>query len=778
MATFRLEMKTEREFWWFAAALFALLATLMYWPALDGQIPFPRDVVLRFPPWAGMGWSGPWKDYANIGDLATAFYPSRMLTSRAIHEGTFPLWNPYILGGAPFLASPQSSLFYPPNFLYYVLPVPAAWTLCLMLRVFLAGFFMTLFVRRIGGSRAGSIFSGIAFTLCGFMTGWQGQPMDDSGTWLPLMCYAVLRLADAGSKRWIALAAFAFAMPVLAGHPETAAHVTLVTIAIAAVTWASSQFDLRFAGRFSIAAVLAGGLSSIQMIPTLEWLAQIPRAFQPRWPLQPAHQVLAWVSRDIARYLNSAGISLPEGAAYVGMITLIAAPLGLLHRSKKNVLFLAAVILAALAIAYGVEPVNSFIAQVPIVSGLKNSRMIFLAGFGLIGLAGLGISALEQNPPFGSRRLLPFLLLMTSFAAVFLLVYKLRIATEFRVEFTRRPSFSRAMLILGTLPFLLRLFRRLSAPAFARIACAILALDLVTFSYGFMGYAAADEIFPKSSVFDFIAKNADPSHFRIAEVGDPYPANSPSVYGIATADGYEVRLPALQSVFSQDFADKTQTGLVFTPGRLLWFNDRRLDLLNVKYVVIPTDSPEFERFRSVGRYSVAFDNGYIAAFENKTVLPRAFLVTVKGMTVLPEISDQLGLLRDSTFDPQKAFTVSAPPAALKKQTQPSANPLLSRQADVVSSHINDISIRVASPDDSALILSQTYYPGWYAEIDGTRTEVFRTDLTLTGVIVPAGLHDVRFVFRPNSFLLGAMLSAISAAVLLFLSSAPASPRYQ
>jgi hypothetical protein len=405
--------------------------------------------------------------------------------------------------------------------------------------------------------------------------------------------------------------------------------------------------------------------------------------------------------------------------------------------------------------------------------------MIFLAGFGLAGLAGLGISALEESPPSGSRRLLPFLLLMIAVAAVFLLYYELRIATEFRVEFTRRPSFSRAMLILGTIPLLLRLFGRLSAPAFARIACGILALDLVTFSYGYMGHIAADEIFPKSGFFDFLARNAAPSQFRVAQVGDPYPANSPSMYGIATADGYEVRLPALQGVFTQDFADNTKAGIVFTPGRLLWFKDRRFDLLNVKYVVIPTGSPEFERFNSVGRYSLAYNNGDIAAFENKTVLPRAFLVPVKGMAVLPEIKDQLGVIRDSTFDPQQTFTVFTPPAALKPQPQLSINNLpLSRQADIVSSHLNDISIRVASPDDSVLILSQTYYPGWHAEIDGNRREVFRTDLTLTGVLVPAGLHDVRIVFRPNTFVLGAVLSAISALVLLFLSSAPASPRYR
>ena len=163
-----------------------------------------------------------------------------------------------------------------------------------------------------------------------------------------------MRRAELGV--WIAVAGFAFAMPVLAGHPETTAHVTLVAIVLALVTWAGSQFNLRFLYRFTLAGVLAAGLASIQMIPTLEWLAQMPGALEIRWPVLPLKQILAWVSRDIFRAPNSAGLQIPEAATYAGMITLLAASLGLLHPAKRHVLFLSGLSLAAFAIAYGREP--------------------------------------------------------------------------------------------------------------------------------------------------------------------------------------------------------------------------------------------------------------------------------------------------------------------------------------------------------------------------------------------------------------------------------------
>src|SRR5437870_740584 len=83
--------------------VFAVLSVLMYFPALFGKVPFPRDMVLQFPAWAGMVRSEAPQTYADIGDLVTAFYPSRAFASRAVQAGILPLWNPYFLGGAPFV---------------------------------------------------------------------------------------------------------------------------------------------------------------------------------------------------------------------------------------------------------------------------------------------------------------------------------------------------------------------------------------------------------------------------------------------------------------------------------------------------------------------------------------------------------------------------------------------------------------------------------------------------------------------------------------------------
>src|SRR5262249_3892277 len=151
-----------------------VIVLLNYFPILQGKIPFPSDQVLTHAAWDGIRPS-PGPPTAGLADTVALFYPFRVATARAVRRGMFPLWNPYILSGAPLQAQPQSGLFYPLNLPYYILPVPAAWTIALLMRIFLAGFFMAMLVRTCGATTAGSIVSGITLALCGFMTAWQGH---------------------------------------------------------------------------------------------------------------------------------------------------------------------------------------------------------------------------------------------------------------------------------------------------------------------------------------------------------------------------------------------------------------------------------------------------------------------------------------------------------------------------------------------------------------------------------------------------------------------------
>ncbi|HYR82958.1 MAG TPA: YfhO family protein [Terriglobia bacterium] len=768
-------VESERSFWRLTAIFFVLVAALNYFPVLVGKVPFPRDLVLQFPMWGNTPRTEAVQRYPNIGDLVTQLYPFRALTSRSVSSGTLPLWNPQLLSGTAFLGSPQSSLFYPPNFFYYVLPMPIAWTVCIMARLFLAAMFMTLFVRSVGASRAGAVFSGIVFSSCGFLTAWQGFPMGDAAIWLPAICYAVHRLHNDRSGFSLALAGVVFTMPVLAGHPETAAHVTLVALAVALLLWPCSteayrsRFDKVFLFSFVVAGILALGLASIQMIPSLEWLHQLGSPLAIRWPLLPLHQILGLVSRDISRASNSAGISIPEAAGYVGMITLLAASLAPLHHARKYVVFLAVLTLASLGVAFGVEPIQWLAAHTPVFAGLKNSRMILVADFGLAALAGLGISVLQRENRFPTRTLVVALcLLIGGFLLSFLLISNLQSSTRAEVDFLRSPSFSMALLFAGIIPIVLRLFGILRGRSFAILACGLAAVDLITFSHGYTGFARPHEIFPAAPAFEFLAKQSDARGFRIAQIGEPYRPNMQMMYGLSAADGYEVRLLPTQRIFTHDFTDDRLESINFTSTGILGFSDRRLDMLNLKYLVFKASSQELKLFNHRDRFVQIYNDENVVIVENKSVLPRAFAVPVSGIEVLSDVDAQLDRLRDPAFNPEHSVILPrlrpALYTSLRTSGKQSGSSFESR-VEMLKSGINEFVFRTHTSDSAVLVLSQTFYPGWNATVDDKEVPVFAANMILTGIALPSGEHDVRFVLRPMSFRLGAVLTILSAVII-------------
>jgi uncharacterized membrane protein YfhO len=72
--------------------------------------------------------------------------------------------------------------------------------------------------------------------------------------------------------------------------------------------------------------------------------------------------------------------------------------------------------------------------------------------------------------------------------------------------------------------------------------------------------------------------------------------------------------------------------------------------------------------------------------------------------------------------------------------------------------------------DGFLVLSDLYYEGWRAFVDGVEQEVYKADYALRAVQLEAGEHQIEFVFDPMSFRIGLMVSGVSLLVLVALTA--------
>ena len=90
--------------------------------------------------------------------------------------------------------------------------------------------------------------------------------------------------------------------------------------------------------------------------------------------------------------------------------------------------------------------------------------------------------------------------------------------------------------------------------------------------------------------------------------------------------------------------------------------------------------------------------------------------------------------------------------------------------EVVRYGANSLEIEVQTDTEGYLFLSDPFYPGWQAEVDGEPAQLLRANYAFRAVAVPAGSHRVTMEFRSGSWYAGLGISAFTAAVLMLLGA--------
>jgi hypothetical protein len=142
-------------------------------------------------------------------------------------------------------------------------------------------------------------------------------------------------------------------------------------------------------------------------------------------------------------------------------------------------------------------------------------------------------------------------------------------------------------------------------------------------------------------------------------------------------------------------------------------------------------------------------SGDVKIYQNLAVLPRAFVVHQARAISDPEAA--VAALRDPTFDVSSG-AILAEASPLPAQEGPSDVKVLDYQPERVQ-----IQVDVDTP--GYLVLTDAYYPGWIATVDGQPTAIQRADLYFRAVALTPGQHQVTFEYRSSPLRLGLELGA-------------------
>jgi len=181
---------------------------------------------------------------------------------------------------------------------------------------------------------------------------------------------------------------------------------------------------------------------------------------------------------------------------------------------------------------------------------------------------------------------------------------------------------------------------------------------------------------------------------------------------------------------------------------------------------IPIDTKQmvFSILSDSDEHNIVYQFEDIYIHENYDVYPRAFLVN--NFKTVEKDTAQEYLLKNPDFNLRQNVILE------EKLSNESINKLkLSKDnkinnANIISYEANNVLIKTSNSDASILILTDVYYPGWKAFIDGTETKIYRADGLVKAIFVPEGEHTIEFVYLPESYNTGITISLITAFILV------------
>jgi hypothetical protein len=537
------------------------------------------------------------------------------------------------------------------------------------------------------------------------------------------------------------------------------------------VAWiACRRPDVRGALLCAGALALGAALSAVMLVPLFEALGQSGGTDRSGAPL-PAKVLGAlafpeyWGRPDRA---DAPGpVNFTERTLYLGALPLLLALAGLAARRPRGPqLFFAGLTLVAVALAVDSGPVVDAAQRVPLLDKTNLGRMLVLAAFGLALLAGHGLERLLRGSPAERRRIaiaaaaLALLPLVAQLVAHPGWVGALPDAAERlagagtpTVDAIAQAAVLRWAIAAGLgVALIAALARTPGRRALVAAACVLAAADLLLMGWGFnpaIERAQADPPEP-APVAAMRAVGG-----RVAGAGGLEP-NTASRWGLRDALGHEQ--PAIER-YSLTWAFLGGGATVSTeaidpadPN-----TPRLLDLFGVRALLLPAGAS------APGR--VVHDGPDGVVVERPDALPEAFVA--HDWRESDGLAPSIGLLASrSAAESRDAPAIEGagpPPGAAAAPATPAR---VTRRSDT--------SVTVALDPGAAgqLVLLDTHYPGWTAQVDGRDAPIRPANGLFRAVPVPAGAREVTFAYRPGSVRAGAAISVAALLVIVALALRP------
>ncbi|MBI3397006.1 YfhO family protein [Candidatus Woesebacteria bacterium] len=769
-----------------------LIISGFFWRVfLFREVPIPGDFITGvYYPWLDYKWGYavgvPVKNPIE-SDVVSLIFPDQSIAVKTLLSGVAPLWNSYKLNGVPLMANFQSAAFSPSNVVFFFLDSVKGWTVQIILQHILAAVFTFVLLRYWKVSIRGSLLGGTVYSLSGFnmiFSQWNGHVL--SAAFVPLIILFTEKSLNKVKVIDGVLLSISLALQILSGYPL----ITFYTVPVILLLWI---FRFRFEKSYLFKSFCLGvflllglGIAAVQLLPSFELWGLSQRGSEPltlEWAFLPFRKIITFIAPDFFGNHTTYNYWGPQeytsNTGYVGIMAMFLSLLSLKNIKFNNQIKFLFVLMALTLILAFRTPVSFALWNYNILGMKAESAHRIMVLFTLCTslLAGFGLDILLTKR---LRRKDMFISLTPIFCVlVFFLFYAISLRTThtvgldgFKIGIRNLVIPSIMFLFLVAVLYLINVNKKLKTFGITLIFIAII-FELFKFGWKFNTFSKIDLVYPTTPVIDFLTNQKKPFRVLCDKV---IPTNFCNQYGIETPEGQDTIQPIKNSQFLVAInGGDIESSEVRRYGVIDNDTSSLLDLVNTKYILtLKTDSKNRpsktgeipERFNNP-RFKNVYEDKSVAVIENKASLPRAFMVynwdvEKSNLKILKSL-----MQKDFQFDQkiilEKEITLEKSQVQGQKQLYKveylEYNPQVSK-------------IRVNTSSFGLLFVSDSYYPGWSAQVDGKGADIYRADFLFRAIPVNKGEHEVDLMYDPESFNSGKKITIFSvfmASTLLSVS---------
>ncbi len=791
----------------FAAALFGLFVFVYLWPVLvGGKILSPIADLYGVVPWQHSAPSDV-AGYTNstLSDLPLVDYPWRVLVRELLREGTFPAWNPYVLGGIPLYSNPQTGLFSAFNLPLWILPLTYALGVSAALKLLAGAFGTYLLARQLRLGFLPGLLAGVSFGFAAINITWLAhETLPGVVVALPWAIWLMERIFERGRPGDALALALALAVGLGGGHPGMQVHLLLIAAlyaparaACAGAGTASSPSRLRALGLIGGGLVAGVLLMAFMLVPevrashgTVGVLARqagsLPGARMPlaaietvifpdRWgrpsafetPLDPVHNPFGLINYN-------------ERTFYAGVVALLLACVGLVSRDawRRKAPF-ALLALLGLAIPLDAPGLHWLATRPPVLDSVSPQRLHFAFELAVAVLAAFGLQSLLDAPAQARRRLaVPLVALAIGIYAVATAGAQPGDVGRTLKHFLSGADYPRSgVLALTSIAWYLLFVLAVGGGlllAWLRprwrvgIAVAIVALgaaDAYHFAHGYQPMGPASKVIPPvTPAIAYLERHR--ADGRIAGLS-AFPNDWPLVYGLADVRGYDPPQPTRRMLGLWRLANPEQLG--WRPLEVPVFDRAAvgvLGALGARYWITGPElqlaAPSSLEFRTVYRGPDA------TVTADARAAPRALIPT--HVRVTPSERATRATIAEGRFDPRTTVAVEADQpgiVALDGLSATARSPSATGDSLVVVRRQDArVTLHARLSRRRLVVLNETLMDGWRVRVDGHAAPALHVDDVMRGVIVPAGRHEIVWSYAVPGLRLGVLVSLATIVLLL------------